>query len=629
MKLFKRVLVLIFVVAVIAGALAYAVVRPVALPAKREILYEDVPKENPLRVATEVNGVSGSRFFIQSPKTEAYATVNVSRFGANPNKKDNTKPLNYAFNYCKNHPGTRLVFAKGVYYVSGHLQIEDLTDVCIDGNGAKIVYDYRRSLIDIEDCECLELKDLTIDWNWDTIPLGALARAVDVEGQKNTVDFIFDVPEYAREEMLYAITQCDEETGVYGAKGTMIETYEGQNPKVIKQVTRISDNTLRVVHDGSLARFGGNKFILRSNAYGGSVCNIRRCRDLTIDGVNLYGGTGMGFIIGERTSHFALRNLFIGPDPEYADVRCVSLDADAIHINDADGCFVIEGCDISKQGDDDVNINSGIGIIESVKGNTVTISADGSMSTEPGDVIAFRDKKFRLLDYTAVVESSESIGYKRRTITFRDKLPANIRKGATLFNAECTGNNYVIRNNYFHEHRARGLLLQTSDGLVENNTFYKTCHNALRIVMDITDGYWNEGTCADNIEIRNNTFIECGVIGTELIEIGTHINGKNSRAKVFTNIRITNNEFRGVYGNLMVVNNVNNFIFKNNTITLGDVYRRDVGQGRSYLIRDCANVDFSDNDYTDAPPFSFTKIIRSDNPFVWARLNLHRKGGKK
>ena len=629
MKVWKKALVLLIVVAVIVGGLVYAVVRPVALPAEREVLFEDVPEENPLRVAEAINGVSGSRFFIQSPKTEVYDVVNVSRFGASPNRKDNTKPLTYAFNDCKKHPGTRLVFKEGTYYVSGELKIEDLKDICIDGSGAKILYDNRRCLIDVDKCECLEIKNLTIDWDWDKIPLGALARAVTVEGQKHTVDFIFDVPEFAREDMLYAITQCDEETGVYGAKGTMIETYDGQNPEIFKKVEKISDDTLRVVHNGALDRFGGHKFILRSVAYGGCVFNIHRSRDLTLDGLKLYGGTGMGIIVGDRTSHFALRNLFIGPDPEYADVRCISLDADAIHINDADGCFVIEGCDISKQGDDDVNINSGIGIIESVKGSTVTFSADGSMETEPGDVIAFRDKKFRLLDFTAVVESCESIGYQLRKVTFRGSLPKNIRKGATLFNAECTGNNYVIRNNYFHEHRARGLLLQTSDGLVENNTFYKTCHNALRIVMDISDGYWHEGTGADNIEIRNNTFIECGVIGTELIEIGTHINGKNSRAKVFTNIRITNNEFRGVYGNLMVVNNVNNFIFKNNKITIGDVYRHDVGQCRSYLIRDCANVDFSDNDYTDAPTFSFTKVIRSDNPLVWLKLNLGKKGGKK
>ena len=37
----------------------------------------------------------------------------------------------------------------------------------------------------------------------------------------------------------------------------------------------------------------------------------------------------MGVIVGQRTSHFALRNLFIGPDPAHADTRLTSLGADA------------------------------------------------------------------------------------------------------------------------------------------------------------------------------------------------------------------------------------------------------------------------------------------------------------
>ena len=186
----------------------------------------------------------------------------------------------------------------------------------------------------------------------------------------------------------------------------------------------------------------------------------------------------------------------------------------------------------------------------------------------------------------------------------------------------------MIRNNYFHEHRARGLLLQTSDGLVENNTFYKTTHNAIKIIMDI-NGVWHEGTGADNIVVRNNKFIECSVIGTEIIEVGTHLLDKSNRSNAFTNVYILNNEFRDISGNLMVVNNVNGFTFRDNTITIGDAFRRDVGQGRAYFLRDCVNVDFSNNTYTDAPSLSFTRIARSSSPSVWLRVNADALRGKE
>ena len=629
MKPAIKVVIFLCIVAVIVCPAAYLVLRPAAMPAARTLLYEDAPEENGLRAALEVDGVGGSRFFIQSPKAEALETVPVSQFGADPGNEDNSEALNKAFAYCAENPGTRLLFGEGVYYVSDALRLENLKDVCIDGNGAKILYDYRTSLFTLTGCECVEVRDLAFDWDWDKQPLSAIARAVDVEGEKNTLDFIFEVPEYAREDMLYAISQSDPETGTYGAKGVYIETYEGQNPDIIKQVTKISDDTLRVVHNGTLAHFGGSSFILRGTAYGGSLIDIYgQCRHITLDGLKLYGGTGMGIIVGQRTSHFALRNIFIGPDPEYADKRCTSLDADAVHINDSDGCFLIENCDFSRQGDDDVNINSGIGWINSVDGKTVIFEADGSMNAEPGDTMAFRDVNFDLTDFTSVIESAERLENNRRQVTFRDELPASVKEGSFVFNLDNTGGNYVIRNNYFHEHRARGLLLQTSDGLVENNTFYKTTHNAIKIVMDI-NGDWHEGTGADNILVRNNTFKECAVIGTAIIEVGTKLLEKSNRSNAFTNIRIENNEFSDICGNLIVVNNVNGFVFRNNTVTLGDAFRHDIGTGRAYFLRDCVNVDFSGNTYTDASPLSLTRIARSSSPVVWTRVNAGVGKGKE
>ena len=629
MKRFLKTSVILFcILALTAVSIACAAFRRVPVPDKRDVLVEPVPQADALRGYEAVDGIGGSRFYIQFPKTEQLRTVAVSRFGASPDSPDNAQALNDAFAYCKDHPGTHLVFEKGVYYVSGPLLLEDIKDACIDGSGATILYDYGSSLLTLRHCTCVQVRGLTCEWDWDKIPLGAIARAVDVRGEKNTLDFVFENPDYAREDMLYAVSQCDPQTGTYGGRGTYIESYDGQNPEVVRQVTKIGDDTIRVVHNGAWAHFGGNAYILRSTAYGGSLIDIYgQCRDITLDGLKLYGGTGMGIIVGERSSHFILRGIYIGPDPQKADLHCTSLDADAVHISDSDGCFLIENCDFSRQGDDDININSGIGLIRSVNGRTVTFEADGSMNVDPGETVLFRNTRFDLMDFSAAAESCGSTEDGYRTVTFRDDLPDSIRKGCFLFNRDNTGGNYVIRNNYFHEHRARGLLLQTSDGLVENNVFYKTTHNAIKIIMDI-NGVWHEGTGADNILVRNNKFIECAVIGTEIIEVGTHLLDKSNHSHAFTNIRIENNEFRDVCGNLMVVNNVNGFAFRNNTVTLGDAFRNDVGKGRAYFLADCVNVDMTGNAFTDASPLSLTRIVRSSSPVVWLRVNAASGFGK-
>ena len=600
MKHFKTVIALLCILALTVVSAACVLAKQTPLPEEREVLIEPVPQTGELRDYEQVDGIGGSRFYIQFPKDASLKTVPVSKFGVSSDNPDNAEALNAAFAYCKDNPGTRLLFDPETYCVSGQLLLEGIRDACIDGGGATLLYDHGSSFFTLRNCECVAVRGLTYEWNWDKMPLGATARAVDVKGEKNTLDFVFDNPEFAREDMLYAVSQCDPETGTYGAKGTYIESYDGQNPEVIKQMTKVADDTIRVVHNGAWAHFGGNSYILRSTAYGGSLIDIYdQCRDITLDSLNLYGGTGMGIIVGDRTSHFVLRNIFIGPNPDKAELYCTSLDADAVHISDSDGCFLIENCDFSRQGDDDVNINSGIGWIRSVSGRTVTFEADGSMNVEPGDTVVFRNTRFDLMDLTAVAETCGSTEDGYREVTFREDLPASIRKGCFLFNRDNTGGNYVIRNNYFHEHRARSLLLQTSDGLVENNVFYKMTHNAIKIIMDI-NGVWHEGTGADNILVRNNKFIECSVIGTEIIE---------------------DNEFRDICGNLMVVNNVNNFVFKNNTVALGNAFRNDVGKGRSYFLADCVNVDISGNTYTDMPPLSLARSARSNSPIVWLRVN--------
>ena len=138
--------------------------------------------------------------------------------------------------------------------------------------------------------------------------------------------------------------------------------------------------------------------------------------------------------------------------------------------------------------------------------------------------------------------------------------------------------------------------------------------------MDI-NGVWHEGTGADNIIVRNNKFLECSVIGTEIIEVGTHLLDKSNRSTAFTNIRIEDNEFTDICGNVMVVNNVNNFVFSGNKITIGSAFRENIGQGRAYFLRDCVNVDFSGNIYTDSSALSLKRIARSSDPFVWMRVN--------
>ena len=84
MKLSKKVLLLPIAAALLISAAVFTALRPVPAPAAPTLLQEAPPEANALRETLEVEGVGGSRFYIQSPKKEALQTVPVSRFGASP-----------------------------------------------------------------------------------------------------------------------------------------------------------------------------------------------------------------------------------------------------------------------------------------------------------------------------------------------------------------------------------------------------------------------------------------------------------------------------------------------------------------------------------------------------------------
>ena len=117
------------------------------------------------------------------------------------------------------------------------------------------------------------------------------------------------------------------------------ENYLYQDETSIKSVQKISDNTLRVTHNGCLDGFeNGETYILRHYVYDGTVFSIRDySKNVTFDNVNIYGSAGMAYICEGNCSHFQIINSFIGVNPENKDKRCVSLTADAIHIVNTNG----------------------------------------------------------------------------------------------------------------------------------------------------------------------------------------------------------------------------------------------------------------------------------------------------
>lgn len=597
----------------------------VAMPEKPDVLVETLDNLSESRTADEINGANSTRFYIQRPKADKLNEVNAADFGLSEYNEDNFTAFQSALDYCSQHPQTKLVINKGTYYFRSlnGLDANNCTDLLIEGSDATFVFSSTGYKFFIRNSDCVEFRNLNFDWNWEDSPLASVVTVQNSNADTHTINLAFRNAEYCNENnRLMAITQCDPETYTFGAKSSSKEIYLYQDINAVKSIEKISDDTLRVTHNGCMDNFeNGETYILRHYVYDGTIFSIRNSsKNITFDNVSIYGSPGMAYICEDNSSHFQIINSFIGVNPEYKDSRCVSLTADAIHIVNTDGCFNISGCDISGMGDDAINVHDGLGYVSSVNENTLTLIAS-AMRLSEGDTIAFKNERFENTTATAKVVSVKALeGITKEVVV--ESLPESVTEGWTAYNTECDSGNYVIRNNYFHENRARGLLLQSSNGLCENNRFYKTMAQAIKVVMDIEPTFWQEGTGVDNLIIRNNTFEKCNYSDWgSVIEIGTNIAGKSAETAVFTNIEISSNTFTDMPSRLIRVNNVNGLVFSSNTVDTGDFFDKYKLQGKIQMYEYCSNIIYSDNDYINSGVLGEKEIVRSNSISVWAQVN--------
>ncbi len=596
------------------------------LPSKRVCSFEEVPETDKYTIVNEINGDNDLRFFIKQPKSSALQKINAADFGLDEANKDNFEPFQKALDYCENNPNTKIVINKGVYHFksANNLVLENCKNIFIEGNGATFVFSETGYKFVVYNSECVEINDLICDWNRAEKPLESVVTINNSSPDTDTLDLVFNDKSHVSENIsLKAITQCDSQTFTFGAKESSKELYLYQLENPILNVAKISEDTLRIKHNGCMDNFSnGETYIIRHFVYDGTVFQLtKNSRDVTFDGVKIYGSTGMAYICEGSSSHFQIINGYIGINPEESDKHFVSITADAIHIANSNGFFNIENCDISRMGDDAINVHDGLGYVSSVSKNKLRLIAS-AMRLEVGDTLGFKNDKFENTDIAAKITDIKNFEGITKEVTLDIDATDKIFESYVAYSKECDSSNYVIRNNYFHENRARGLLLQSSNGLCENNRFYKTMGQAIKVVMDIEPTLWQEGTGVDNLVIRNNTFEMCDYSnwGT-VIEIGTNIDGKNAQTEVFTNIEISSNTFTDFPMYVLRASNVNGLIFSSNKIDFGESFSKSEKQGRMFFGTQCANIIHENNIWTDAGFSGIKKVAITDDIATWASIN--------
>lgn len=584
--------------------------KPTPITMPENLAAESEPTTDEMHTYDRVDGVNDSVFYIARPNKKSCRSVNASDFGVSTAADDNYSAFCKAIEYCKANPNITLKVDGGKYYfrTDKSIMLDGLKNVLIDADGAQFIFE-NPNYFHIVNCNCIEIRGLGITWNLDVSRLASLVKIRNASKESHSFELEFtELNEVSADIPIMAFTKYDSETLTPGTRQDFKENYVYQFPGSIKTVEKTGHNVLKVTHDGSLDNYtDGEVYLLRHHVYGGNAFNVYNTSNITFSGIKLYAVAGMGWLIENRSEHFQLLGCVIGLDPEHDDNR-ISTTADGVHIANTNGKFRISGCDFSFMGDDDVNVHDNIATVtDKLDEKTVEIYTNAN-NFAAGDTAIFSSKGFDRLGFSAEVTSVEG-----KKLTFDKELPDYIVKDCIVSNGSIDSGNYVISGNYFHENRARGLLLQSNNGLCENNRFYKTMANPIKVIMDISSGLWLEGTGVNGLVIRNNSFVECNVVEwSAQISISTNIDGKTADSTLFYNITVENNIFDNFYGRLVDASNVSNLKICGNRVNNKDG-SYEARRGRIIIRQSCSRVTISNNEYKASVKAPFQRLIEFKN----------------
>lgn len=519
-------------------------------------------------------GVCEVGFEVADPQTDK--EVSGELFGFDLAAADNSAAFNAAAAHLRDNPGTKLTIEPGTYRMGGgNVSFSGVKNCVVDGGGSRFVYSAARYFT-LSGCENLKFTNLTVAWDWQEHPLASIVYIDRVEKNGDgsaAVDFKFILTgdaSYALSEKWDSMMCVDPETYAMSstAGGDIFYVEEHMKDREL-----ISPNVIRA---SMTPEYGipkeGNTMIVRHYNYGPWVFYATGCSGVVLEDVNLYGNPGQGVGVKNLSDHVRMTRVKITPDPENAGFQFISTTADSVNIGDMNGYVIVEDCEFSFSGDDAIAVNDTMGIVHEAYENELTMYTSGAGAFAVGDAVAFRRAgDFVPAEVTATVTQKRADG-KYLTLVLDRDVEEVVSQNDFVLDTSHTSGNVIVRNCFFHESRARAMILGTRNCVVENCRVYRTQQQAIMINVDVVADMWSIGKDTDNVIIRNNTFEKCNLLQGQkgaCVDFNAHSDftpGGTIAGECFANVLISGNRFIDTPGTAIKAQGVRNLTVYGNTV---------------------------------------------------------------
>ena len=364
------------------------------------------------------------------------------------------------------------------------------------------------------------------------------------------------------------------EVGGWGPGPMMVKNFESTGAADEYWITFQNDVLIKTITDSQWkAAYGKTGYIEEGDVisflYGNVLTNLNNCKQITIEGMNNHCTKGMPGEGGGYGAH-VWKDCYFGPRPGSSKV----MTAGEYMLCGTRVGSTLDNVTIVGSSDDQINIHGYLSKINSINGNTLSISYVQDGVLYAGDKAEFYDENGDLKFTATVAETVTNGNFNSRTVKFNETIASNLKNCTIRWpSQECDG--WTIKNCTFINNYQR-ILIQCGSGTFENN---KVLHMGMNLnignIFHVPSIY--EGGIMGTITVKNNIFYNSSN-GPSLplipAEQAYNFDGKMLGEKLI----VENNIFLNC-GHILNARNYKSIEFKNNIIiepTCLDLDAKDV-----------------------------------------------------
>ena len=510
-----------------------------------------------------MTSVSSQTKYSYIDESSIKSTVNLADKGLVADSKDNAQNnaliINKAIKEASDF--TKITFPKGTFYIDSYIVLQNKSNLILQGDETLLIntayaplteltveFYPKSTFFKIDSCRDITVKGFTLDYLSHSTIDGKIekvgggktvfkAYSEFTGGDKNPIkgnELVFSAL-VADENVFYNEAWLPEGTSVTKESGTRLYSIPTEIGKEGDRICcRISCGT-----------------------YASPAIYVTYTRGFVLNDITCHSCPSAFIYAPYGNCDFDISGLDVSV--EESSKRLLSSNEDILHIKQMSGVLRLADSKFCGLGDDVLNVHSKLAKLEGISDNTATIIFPDAGSNV-AELFFLPDEYAEFFDGTGKsLGTSKILGVSGDVATF-EAIPENVTDGCFVMNVSCLPDT-LVDNCDISFGRARGVLLQTKNAVVQNCTFSNMRLSGVLACPDFEN--WYEAGFCDNLLIRNNVFDNCASLnnGFGAVHISTsHDNPwKNDEGIYHKNVSVIENSFKNCKSQYIKYAGVGNF----------------------------------------------------------------------